>query len=574
MDGGKVPRLKDNWKEIATTDETQIRQWWGQYPNANLGVPCEDFIVLDVDGDAGRQRLRELELEYGELPMTPLVVTGRGGAHYYFQPTPGLANGRFDAAGLDLKTPGGYVVGVGSETEGPYLWEVGFGLNELELAVIPQWLVDLVSKPAAVPAFTVPKLDTMTKDSGRNQVLYRLGRSLRAKALPSEAIRDSLAATNSRFATPLDKRELEAIINEVLTQADQSGFVPAVLNGNGGPPATIEIDRTPVDAFEAWQIIAADQRGYLWGGLLREGCTTVLSGPMGSGKTTLGMNFARSLALGEEFLGRACQQSKTLVVVSPKEYEAWADTIWFWQLRDQVFLLRSTQTHFEEGAGAQAQWFETTMKEGGFRAFVLDTLFDFFGMPPNARGDSNRIAMAEQTPILEVVNKNSWGGLVFGHTPKVEAQALVPRDPEESFAGHTAWTAQHRMRMVLRRKSAKSGMNAIMTGRGGHGDLGILEEHLLKYDPDTRLVTLGGKFSEYLGEAALAEVLDKLGQGGWFSRSELVTQTGKSKNWVHAGIKHGVKKGDIKWNGKGSRRSKYAQKDEPDEEAEQGELYK
>jgi hypothetical protein len=55
---------------------------------ANVGVKCgrdSDLTVLDVDGDAGRETLRDLEMEHGELPETPIAITGSGGAHFSLQ---------------------------------------------------------------------------------------------------------------------------------------------------------------------------------------------------------------------------------------------------------------------------------------------------------------------------------------------------------------------------------------------------------------------------------------------------------------------------------------------------------
>lgn len=178
--------------------------------------------------------------------------------------------------------------------------------------------------------------------------------------------------------------------------------------------------------------------------------------------------------------------------MSPKEWEAWADTIYFWGLRQSIYLIESHKTHFESGT-EQARWFEATMKELECQTFVLDTMFDFFGLPPKVTGDSNRIVMAEQTPLLDVVRRNGWSGIPTGHAPKSEAQAINPRDPEEAFGGHTAWTAQHRMRAVIRRKA--KGVSSFLTGRAGFGDKGILEEEILSFDSKTRLVSLGGKFA-------------------------------------------------------------------------------
>jgi hypothetical protein len=380
--------------------------------------------------------------------------------------------------------------------------------------------------------------------------------------------KDSIAAEKRPIwpAPELTETEVDEELRRLATMAVRAFrddyHLPAVAEQH--LPALGEIDRTPIDAYEAAQIMYADRRTYWLGRAGKRGCSIILSGPMGAGKTTFEMNFAYRRGQGEEFLGRPCEQGKTLIVVSPKEFDAWADTIGFWGLREVIYLLRSTQAHFVDGAAAQARWLEKTMKEGRFDVVVLDTLFDFFGMAPNNSGDANRNALAEQTPLLEVINRNSWGLLAGGHTTKADAQAIVPREPEESFAGHTGWAAQHRMRMTIRRKS--KGMFALITGRGGYGDEGILEERLLLFDQETRLLTLGGKFSEYLGEAAMPEIEDKLAAGGWFSRSELMQQTGKGKNWVYAGLKAGLKQGKLKWNGLRTNKSKYAQPAEPDED--------
>jgi len=265
----------------------------------------------------------------------------------------------------------------------------------------------------------------------------------------------------------------------------------------------------------------------------------VLSALIGAGKSTFAMNLARAWGLGEPFLERQCRQSKTLVVVSPKEYEAWADTVGFWELKGLVYIVPSTAAHFNTH-GQAADWFDYQMTNFSCRTFVLDTLFDFFGMPPNNSGDSNRIAMNEQTPLLQLVRERNYAGIVTGHAPKSEAKAIDPRDPEESFGGHTAWTAQHRMRMTIRRKS--SGVNAFVTGRGGFGDKGILKEQLLVFNEATRLDSLGGLFSDHLGEAAMPSVVDCLREFGEpVSMAKVIEAMGKGEKWVKAGMRTGRK---------------------------------
>src|SRR5260221_14596423 len=50
---GKHPRTPHGVLD-ATTDEAQIRKWWTQWPNANIGGRTGDGIgVVDLDGQAG-----------------------------------------------------------------------------------------------------------------------------------------------------------------------------------------------------------------------------------------------------------------------------------------------------------------------------------------------------------------------------------------------------------------------------------------------------------------------------------------------------------------------------------------
>jgi hypothetical protein len=254
-------------------------------------------------------------------------------------------------------------------------------------------------------------------------------------------------------------------------------------------------------------------------------------------------------------LGRDCTQSRVFVVASPKEYDNWCETIGQWGIEDRVFIIESTKAHFGD-PDKQTKWFDTMMREEGCRAYALDTLFDFYGTPANLSGDQNRIVMNEQAPLLQCIRERGYFGIVGGHQGKAEAQALVPRDPEESFAGHSGWMAQHRMRITLRRKSKKNAapVIAILTGQGGYGDKGILTEQLLSYDPETRLVKLDGPFSEHLGKTAMPDIVDALRSLGiWCSLTKLIKETGKGEAWVRAGLKAGVEAKTIQPNRKKNR---------------------
>jgi hypothetical protein len=126
--GSLVPHgVKD-----ATCNRARILAWWTRHPQANIGlVTGHRFDVLDVDGPAGAQAVRQLAAAHGLRNSGPLVRTGGGGWHYYWTPT-GLGN--VHPAGLahvDWRGRGGYVVAPPSRHASghPYQWAPGRDLD-------------------------------------------------------------------------------------------------------------------------------------------------------------------------------------------------------------------------------------------------------------------------------------------------------------------------------------------------------------------------------------------------------------------------------------------------------------
>lgn len=96
-----------------TTDEAQIRRWWKQYPNANVGANLgDDRIAFDLDFQAGAVHL-------AAFPDTRTHYSGRdnGNLHLIYRIEPGskaaglsLSAGEL-GPGLDVRaTRGGYIV--------------------------------------------------------------------------------------------------------------------------------------------------------------------------------------------------------------------------------------------------------------------------------------------------------------------------------------------------------------------------------------------------------------------------------------------------------------------------------
>lgn len=150
----KKPAQK-GWQKAAEASLEEAEAWARK---ANIGfrtgLTSGGLIVVDLDPGADL-------LVLGELPVTVKAYTGRTdpatglrGVHLYFRTTAALANSTGKLGDhIDTRGEGGYVVAPGSihpETGAMYEFAAGLGLGEVEIAELPQHLVDrLTSKSAA-----------------------------------------------------------------------------------------------------------------------------------------------------------------------------------------------------------------------------------------------------------------------------------------------------------------------------------------------------------------------------------------------------------------------------------------
>ena len=132
----------------ATTDETQIQNWWNNYPQANVAIRTgaeSGILVLDIDPrHGGNESLAKLGVD---LSGVPSVKTGGGGRHYYFSaPKDPVKNRANIRPGIDIRGANGYVLAPPSDhiSGGVYEWETDI---PDALPPVPEWLSELLSKP-------------------------------------------------------------------------------------------------------------------------------------------------------------------------------------------------------------------------------------------------------------------------------------------------------------------------------------------------------------------------------------------------------------------------------------------
>jgi len=215
--------------KAATRDAEQIRRWWTETPEANIGVAAgkvSGITVIDVDikpweEKHGDETLSELTEKHGPLPFTLMQDTWSGGKQIVFAYREGAPN----AAGcygrwLDGRNDGGYIVAppskvVDGEREGVYQW-----LSDprtTTLAAMPSWLFDAAGQQPKSTKFSGgPKPVQQMANDGRNNALTSLAGTLRRRDSSEETVRAALLAENAQFPTPLDESEVEVIVQSAM----------------------------------------------------------------------------------------------------------------------------------------------------------------------------------------------------------------------------------------------------------------------------------------------------------------------------------------------------------------------
>jgi putative DNA primase/helicase len=156
-ENGKHP--VNSWNTSATTDLTQIENWWGENKDYNVGVFAKPsgFFVIDIDPRNGGQTsfLKLEERANGNLPPTVEAITGRWysdtgeavrGRHLIYKCPPNEKFiGNFNKEGLpgiDIKHNGYILLSPSRHMSGlTYDWKPGHAPWEMEIAEAPEELL-------------------------------------------------------------------------------------------------------------------------------------------------------------------------------------------------------------------------------------------------------------------------------------------------------------------------------------------------------------------------------------------------------------------------------------------------
>lgn len=217
----KVPLTRNGCKD-ATTDAAQIKAWWQQHPNANIGLATgsvsQNVFVIDLDIDEDRgidgyHSLEDWQREHGDFPETWTAITGRGGYHLYYRGNGKIKNRAGIIDGVDIRGNGGYVVAPPSIHKNGNRYEWEYSPDEFELAKADNNVMYFLNHDdhRQSASFTMPNIVSAGQ---RNQMLFRFACMMQAKGASDQSVFAATMAENeSSCSPPLTEQEVRIIVS-------------------------------------------------------------------------------------------------------------------------------------------------------------------------------------------------------------------------------------------------------------------------------------------------------------------------------------------------------------------------
>jgi hypothetical protein len=319
----KAPPLVKDWPDYATDNPDYIRSAWGVHGEANIGIHCDGFIVIDVDvKKGGNESLQLLEMMYG-LPETLTTVTPSGGRHLFYRSLQPVSNSVSAlGAGLDVRSQGGYVVAPGSTVpSGKYRFQ-----SERDIADAPEWLVlklgTVVPKTGTTdlnvpdaPEHVVERArewlkgaERSVKGQGGDQTAYRVACHLRDFGISYPQACDLMRSDAWDLGCGWREGRLEDKPIRSAYRYAQNEPGAAIAKAEDFPIVQhIEQNSKPRAKVSRLADFAASETrgpGYLIKGLLARRSYAETFGAPGEGKTFAALDMAYCVAAGTPWMGR------------------------------------------------------------------------------------------------------------------------------------------------------------------------------------------------------------------------------------------------------------------------------
>lgn len=233
---GKAP-LVSNWSKLTNVSMDQLKAWEKQYSTCNWGLVLGQTLTynilgIDIDGDEGEKYWNEISSKQS-TPDTVEFTTGAGRRLLYMLPY-GLKtkkskvtlNGDHSEVAFCCQGQQTVIPPSTHYTGRKYEWVPGKSPFDMDIALAPNWMIDLVKIKTDVDGstdkskkVTSKEMQSKIESGGRNNQLTRLVGSLIAKNDLSYdvALGAAFAMNETQCDPPLQSDEVETIVTSVWT---------------------------------------------------------------------------------------------------------------------------------------------------------------------------------------------------------------------------------------------------------------------------------------------------------------------------------------------------------------------
>ena len=207
----KSKQVVKSWKEEATTDSETIHNWFSN-TDYNVGVRTGNgLVVIDIDNKSDVNGCENIKPYLKKFPMTKIVKTPNNGWHLYYRVDREIACRVGIIEGVDIRSEGGYIVGVGSNVNNKaYLISRDEPIAQANEAVYHFMKMKTESKVDL-------KAEDIINQGKRNDYLFRIGCYLQQKGISDGAIACCIEKENElRCVPPLEEKEVHQILKSAL----------------------------------------------------------------------------------------------------------------------------------------------------------------------------------------------------------------------------------------------------------------------------------------------------------------------------------------------------------------------
>jgi P4 family phage/plasmid primase-like protien len=230
---GKLPLIAE-WPVRASCDPAVLESWARENPQCNWGVATGEpsgVFVIDIDGEAGRASVADLERQGLPFPATLTVTTGRadGGEHRYFR-MPADVDIRNDQSGrigphIDARGTGGFVVFAGSTHASGKVYRIVD--SSAPIADAPAWIIERLTARHAMPTPTAQASPVAVTKGGRTNRLVSLAGTLHKRGMAVEEIENV-----AKCSPPLPEVKVRQIARDIPARYPNPGAgTPASSDG-------------------------------------------------------------------------------------------------------------------------------------------------------------------------------------------------------------------------------------------------------------------------------------------------------------------------------------------------------